>query len=109
MAEQGGSARAKEDKKKGAAAQVRRPKAIKRDIQNTKSRLRNRIVRSQVRTAIRHFEESLTKKDSSVIRQALDEAYSSLDKAVKKGVFTLNKGSRTKSRLAARMAAPAKA
>jgi len=81
--------------------------AIKRDLQSEKSRLRNKVYRSKVRTAIRAFEDALPKGDQAVVTEKLNEAYSSLDKCVQKGVYKLNKVSRTKSRLAARAVAKA--
>ncbi len=82
---------------------VKRPSALKRDLQSEKRRLNNRIYRSRVRTAIRSFQESLEKNDSTVVQEKLNLAYSILDKCVQKGVFKRNKAGRTKSRLAARI------
>jgi len=93
MAKQG----EEKDKKK-----VKRPQALKRDIQATKTRLRNRSFRAEVRTAIRHFDETLAKGDKSVSQKSLNEAYSIMDKGVKKGVYKMNTAGRTKARLAAR-------
>jgi small subunit ribosomal protein S20 len=93
-----------EDKKK-EEAKAKRATPLKRDDQNTKRRLRNRAVKSQVRTVTRQFEESLEKKDGEASKELLQAVYSSVDKAVQKGVFKLNKASRTKARLAARLAA----
>jgi small subunit ribosomal protein S20 len=86
---------------------VKRPTALKRDLQNEKRRLNNRMYKSRVRTAIRAFQESLAKGDQAVTTEKLNEAYSILDKCAKKGVFKVNKVSRTKSRLAARAVAKA--
>lgn len=93
---------AKEEKKE--EKKVKRPTAQKRDDQSEKKRLRNKIYRSQVRTAVRSLQENIDKKDSGSVKTSLDEVYSLLDKCVKKGVFKINKASRTKSRLAARAA-----
>ena len=87
---------------KQEAKKVKRPTAQKRDLQNEKRRLRNRIYKSRVRTAIRLFQDALVKGDQAETTDKLNEAYSILDKCVQKGVFKLNKASRTKSRLAAR-------
>ncbi len=92
---------AKEEKKE------KRPTALKRDLQNEKRRLRNKTFKSRVRTAIRHFEESLSKEDPSLRQNCLNEVYSLMDKGVSKGVFKLNKASRTKARLTARALAKA--
>lgn len=88
---------AKEEKQK---AKVKRPTALKRDMQNQKRRLNNRMQKSQVRTAIRAFYESLPKGNQAETDEKLNQVYSLIDKCVKKGVFKLNKASRTKSRLA---------
>lgn len=94
---------AKEQVKK----KVKAPSPIKRDLQSEKRRIRNKVYRSQVRTAIRAFQETLAKGDETVTTNKLNEAYSILDKCVQKGVFKLNKASRTKSRLAAKVTAKA--
>lgn len=91
-----------EDKKK---QKVKRPSAIKRDIQHEKRRLRNKSFKSSVRTTIRAFEETVAKGDASAIKESLSEVYSAMDKGVKKGVYSVNKASRTKARLTARAAA----
>lgn len=80
----------------------KRPTAEKREIQNKKRRLINKSFKSNVRTAIRKFDASLEEKDQTVITENLNNVYSLVDKAVKRGVFKLNKASRVKSRLAAR-------
>lgn len=84
---------------------MKRPTALKRDLQNKKRRLNNKIYKSQVRTAIRAFQDSIAKGDQSATNEKLNAAYSVLDKCVKKGIYKLNKVSRTKSRLAARSVA----
>lgn len=94
---------AKEEEKK--AAKVKRPTALKRDMQNQRRRLDNKVFKSKVRTAIRSLQESIEKGDHAVTTQKLNEVYSILDKCAKKGVFKVNKVSRTKSRLAARAVA----
>lgn len=96
---------AKQEEK--AEKKVKRPTAIKRDLQNKKRRMNNRVYKSRVRTAIRSFQESIEKGDQAVTTEKLNEVYSILDKCAKKGVFKLNKVSRTKSRLAARAVAKA--
>lgn len=84
---------------------VKRPTALKRDEQHEKRRLRNRTFKSSVRTAIRSFEDTVTKGDSSATQVELSKVYSLMDKGVKKGVFQINKASRTKARLTARLQA----
>lgn len=91
--------------KEAEAKKVKRPTALKRDIQNAKRRMNNKIYKSRVRTAIRHFHETVEKGETAAIQERLNEVYSLLDKCVKTGVYKLNKASRTKSRLTARSVA----
>lgn len=91
----------KKDKK------IKRPTALKRDLQNKKRRLDNKIYKSKVRTAIRAFQESIEKGDAGSTNEKLNEVYSILDKCGKKGIFKVNKVARTKSRLAAQAVAKA--
>lgn len=90
---------AKEPEKK---VKVKRPTPLKRDLQNERHRLRNKAFKSSVRTAVRAFDEALPKGDTAIIQENLNSIYSLMDKGVKRGVFKLNKASRTKMRLAAR-------
>lgn len=93
---------AKEAAKKTKA---RRPTPLKRDLQNAKRRLLNKAFKSNVRTTVRRFDEAIAKGDAALIKQELDNVYSAMDKGVKRGVYKLNKASRTKARLTARAAA----
>lgn len=91
-------------KKKGEGP-TKRPSALKRDLQNEKSRLRNRSYRASVLTSVRSIESSIVKKEGAEPIQAkLNALYSLMDKGVKKGIFKANKAARTKSRLSARCA-----
>lgn len=92
-------AQAKKEEKK-----VKRPTALKRDIQSEKKRLRNRQYKSSVRTAIRSLDDVISQGDKAKAQTHLNEVYSILDKGVKKGIIKSNQASRTKSRLAARAA-----
>jgi len=89
----------------GEKKKTKRPTALKRDIQNEKKRLVNKAFASKMRTAIRRFEEVLVSGDQDKIKEKLSDAYSMLDKAVKRGFLKLNAASRKKSRLTARAAA----
>jgi small subunit ribosomal protein S20 len=66
---------AKDEKKK-----TKRPTAQKRDIRNSKQRLINKVFKSQVRTAMRSFEEALKGNDKEKIQQSLSSVYSMMDK-----------------------------
>ena len=83
---------------------VKRPTALKRDMQNEKRRLQNKAFKASVRTAIRKFETTLENGDKTATNEALSNVYSHMDKGVKNGAFKLNKANRTKARLAARAA-----
>ena len=84
---------------------VKRPSALKRDLQNEQRRLRNRSFRSSVSTAIRSLETALSQKEGSEkVQEKLKEIHSIVDQGVKKGVFKPQKGARTKSRLTLRCA-----
>ena len=80
----------------------KRPSALKRDMQNEKRRLCNRSYRAKVGTAVRSFEKALSQKEPSV-QAKLNAIFSLMDKGVKHGVYKLQKASRTKSRLQARV------
>jgi len=77
---------------------VKRPSALKRNLQNERQRLRNRSFRSSVQTAIRNLEQAAVQFPENVTAM-LQNAYSVMDKGVKKGIFTSQKAARTKSRL----------
>lgn len=85
---------------------VKRPTAIKREIQNEKRYEINRAFKASVRTAIRQYETAL-EKDMAEAKESLQIVYSVMDKGVKRGLFKVNKASRTKSRLTSRLAAKA--
>lgn len=88
---------------------VKTPTAQKRDIQNEKRRLINKSFKAGVRTAIRKLETDLVSGDADSIKENLNQVYSQMDKAVKRGIFTQNKASRSKARLSARVALKASA
>lgn len=81
---------------------VKRPTAKKRVDQSEKRRTANRTFKASVRTAIRRFENTLEKGDEALVKSSLNDVFSIMDKGVKRGVFKINKASRTKSRLTAR-------
>ncbi len=88
-----------EEKKK-----TKRPTAEKRQLQSERKRIANRSFKSTVRSAVRKFEEIVDSKQKEAVSAQLNDVYSLMDKAVKRGVFKLNKASRTKARLAAKAA-----
>jgi small subunit ribosomal protein S20 len=75
--------------------------SIKRIRQNETRRLRNRTIRSQVRTAVKTARTTA----GSDQRAAIADAIRALDKAVTKGVIHRNTAARKKSALARRLVA----
>lgn len=73
--------------------------AEKRVRQNKKRRLHNRMVKSEVRTAIKSFESAIDAHDADKAKEKLLLSISLLDKAVSKGVLHKNTASRKKSRM----------
>ena len=79
--------------------------AIKRNKQNEKRRIRNRIYRGGARTYVKKARTSLLGKDLQAAQQDTLEAVSALDKAAEKGAIHKNTAARRKSRLMKRLAA----
>jgi len=75
--------------------------AKKRMRQNERRRIRNRGIRSQVRSAVKMARTS----EGAVMKTSVADAIRSLDKAVSKGVLHRNTAARKKSALARRLAA----
>lgn len=79
--------------------------AIKRNRQNKKRRLRNRVYRGQARTFVRDARAALLAEDLDEARESTLMAVKALDKAAEKGVLHKNNASRRKSRLMKQLAA----
>lgn len=73
--------------------------AKKRDIQNVKRNLINRVFKSKTKTALKSLDEAIKKQDSALIKVAESSLYSAMDKGVKRGVYSQNKAARTKSQI----------
>ena len=78
--------------------------AIKRWHQSLKRRDRNRSTRTLARNAVRHLRETVATGDADAVKAALSTAFSTLDRAAKKGAIHTGKADRQKSRLAALVA-----
>jgi len=78
--------------------------AIKRNKQNEKRRLRNRIFRGRARTFVRQARRAIEESDMESARQATLEAIRALDKAAVKGILHENNASRRKGRLMQQLA-----
>lgn len=73
---------------------------IKRNRTNEKARLRNKAVKSEVKTLVRRVREAVTAGDKDAANSALQVAARKLDKAVSKGVIHANQAAKRKSKLA---------
>ena len=82
---------------------------IKRNRQNEAARIRNKSVKSSLRTAVRQFREAADAGDQEKITETMRSALTKLDKAASKGVIHKNAAARRKSRIAKAAAAAAKA
>ena len=78
---------------------------IKRITTNEKARLRNKAVKSELKTHIRRVREAVAGGDKDAASTALVEASRKLDKAVSKGVIHENQPANRKSSLAKQVAA----
>ncbi|HJP76857.1 MAG TPA: 30S ribosomal protein S20 [Pseudonocardiaceae bacterium] len=75
---------------------------IKRIRTNEAARLRNKSVKSSVKTAIRKFREAADAGDKDKAAALLRDASRKLDKAASKGVIHANQAANKKSAMAAR-------
>ncbi len=79
--------------------------AIKRNRQNEKLRLHNRVFRGTARKFVRNARLAIESGDINVAREATIKAVSALDKAASKGIIHKNNASRRKGRLMKQLAA----
>jgi small subunit ribosomal protein S20 len=75
---------------------------IKRIGTNEKARLRNKSVKSSLKTAVRRFREAADAGDKDQVQIMLRDASKALDKAASKGVIHPNQAANKKSALAQR-------
>jgi small subunit ribosomal protein S20 len=76
---------------------------IKRNRQNEKRRLRNKSVKSSLKTAIRKFHEASAAGDTETASALMRDAARKLDKAVSKGVIHKNQAANRKSAIAKKL------
>ena len=77
----------------------------KRILTNEKSRLRNKAVKSALRTHVRKFREAAAAGDVDKAQELSRVACRALDKAASKGIIHRNNAARRKSRLAKKVGA----
>jgi small subunit ribosomal protein S20 len=75
---------------------------VKRIKTNEKARLRNKSVKSSVKTAIRKFREAADAGDKDKAIELMRDASRKLDKASGKGVIHANQAANKKSAMATR-------
>ncbi|MBN9376266.1 MAG: 30S ribosomal protein S20 [Cellulomonas sp.] len=73
---------------------------LKRIKTNEKARLRNKAVKSELKTYVRRVREAVAAADKDKATTALVDASRKLDKAVSKGVIHANQAANRKSALA---------
>lgn len=82
--------------------------AIKRNKQNEKKRIANRVYRGSARTFITAARKAIATGTADEAQSTTATAISALDKAVAKGVIHKNNAARRKSRLMKQLASQAK-
>ncbi len=73
---------------------------LKRIKTNEKARLRNKSVKSELKTHVRRVREAVAAGDKDAAQAALSTASKKLDKAVSKGVIHANQAANRKSAIA---------
>jgi small subunit ribosomal protein S20 len=73
---------------------------IKRIKTNEKARMRNKAVKSSLRTAVRKFRSAVEAGEADAIQVELKAASRALDKAASKGVIHKNQAANKKSAIA---------
>ena len=76
---------------------------LKRIKTNEKARLRNKSVKSSLKTAVRKFREAAEAGDKAKALELLQDASRKLDKAATKGVIHTNQAANKKSAMALRV------
>ena len=76
---------------------------IKRNKQNEKARLRNKAVKSELKTSVRKFREAADAGEAEAALTAMRAASVKLDKAASKGVIHKNQAANRKSAIAKRV------
>ena len=77
--------------------------AIKRIRQNENRRIRNRVVKTRMKTAAKKLVQAEQSGDVEAIANELNRTKSVIDRAAKKGVIHWKTASRKKSRIAKRV------
>jgi small subunit ribosomal protein S20 len=78
---------------------------IKRNRQNESARMRNKAVRTRLKTRIKQFRAAVEAGDKEAAESAYQVVTRELDKAASKGVIHANNAANKKSRMAKRLGA----
>jgi len=78
---------------------------IKRNRQNEAARVRNKTVRTRLKSRLRQFREAAESGDREAAESAYHVAARELDKAATKGIIHANNAANKKSRMAKKLAA----
>jgi small subunit ribosomal protein S20 len=84
----------------GKSAPKKNLSALKKVRQSEKNRLRNKSVKTEVKTIVKKVEASVTSKNREELQMAFAEATKVINKAASKGILPKNTASRKISRLA---------
>ena len=76
---------------------------IKRNKTNLKAQERNRAVKSELKTVVRHARKAIDSGDKDAAAEAVKTASRKLDKAVSKGVIHKNQAANRKSAISAQV------
>lgn len=77
--------------------------AIKRAQLNNEQNLRNRMERSELKTAMRRFDEALRGDDKDALQACYTHAVKTVDQAAGKGIIHKNNAARKKAQLAKKL------
>ena len=77
--------------------------AIKRIRSSERKRMRNKPVRSALKTYVKSAQTQIGSGDTDISAEAVVRAISALDKAASKGIIHRNQAARRKSRLMAKL------
>ena len=84
----------------GKSAPKKNLSALKRDRQAEKNRLRNKAVKTAIKTITKKVETAVANKNREELQKTFAEATKTITKAASKGVIHRNTASRKVSRLA---------
>ena len=76
---------------------------VKRNKQNEIRRIRNKSVRSELRTRVRNALEAAEGGEAEVAKEAFRNAQKRIDEAASRGIIHANTAARRKARLAAKL------